>query len=110
MATAKQLAALKKGREARAKKAALGKTSVKRKTKPKVAAKVVRKKNPIKPSVYIVVIHITPKKYGYLTVSGAIDTDPKLAKVCSLASAEKVATAFFNKHKNQLHSVSVQKK
>ncbi len=97
-ATAKQLAALKKGREAMAKKRAAGtvKKRVAKKPAAKRKAKVV-KKNPVKktlPDKFIV--KITAKgKVGYLVGLNDFDTDIQLAKKFTKTLANKNANRVF---------------
>lgn len=106
MATKKQLAALKKGREALAKKRA-GKKPVKK------TVKKTRRKNPAKRSTEYAVKMVWKNKHVYFVKSGVFETDKDKAKgYKTLASATKKARELFNSFKvsPSLESISVVKK
>ena len=108
-ATAKQLAALKKGREAMAKKRAAG--TVKKRVAKKPAAKrkaPVVKKNPAKSAPkYSVKITLKDDRVGYLTHAMTLDSEKSKAAKVSLTNAEKEATNYFNSNKRYIHKAEV---
>lgn len=94
MATAKQLAALKKGREAMAKKRAAGKPVAKRSTAAKKKKVSIKKTVPNK-----FLVRITIRKnngVGYLVSGLKFDTDIYTAKKMSKEMAIKEADRVFN--------------
>lgn len=110
MATKKQLAALKKGREALAKKRA-GKKPVKKAVKKTV--KKTRRKNPAKRATEYAVKMVWKNKHVYYVKPGVYETDKDKAKgYKSLPSATKKARELFNSFKVSpaLESVSIVKK
>lgn len=105
MATAKQLAALAKGRAAmaakRKKKSATKKSVPKKRVK---ATTATRAKAPVK---YIVEIKTKGRKIGYITGHMSADTSISQARKMDLKTAEKVATEFFEDNKKYLTHVRV---
>jgi hypothetical protein len=99
MATEKQLAALKKARAARAKKAK-PKLGVNRSTAKKVGAKIPNKK-------YLVEVKLIGGKIGYLTRVNMLDTEKSKAGKFSMSEATNRATSFFNANKKHLAHVAV---
>jgi hypothetical protein len=112
-ATPKQLAALKKGREAMAKKRAAGtvKKRVAKKPAVKRKAKVAVKKNPVKRRAaapkFSVKIVTKDGRAGYLLSDYSVDTEKSAAWKTTLKSAENIAKIFFTNFKSQLRSVEV---
>lgn len=95
MATAKQLAALKKGREAMAKKRAAGKPIAKRTIKPAKKKKVKIKKT--LPNKFLVKVTIRKNNgVGYLVSGLNFDTDINAAKKMTKESAIKESHRVFN--------------
>jgi hypothetical protein len=99
MATEKQLAALKKARAARAKKAKVA-------TKPNL---VVRKKAKpaIKSNNFAVEVKLRGNRVGYITGHMGLDTSISAARKMTETTAEKVAKDFFNENKKHLLHVRV---
>lgn len=96
MATAKQLAALKKGREALAKK------------RGKKAAHAKAKKLRESPTAKAIVeVKLQSGAIGYLTSHGALDTDKSVAGKFSPGTADKKAREFFSANKKYLQHVRV---
>lgn len=100
MATAKQLANLKKGREALAKKRASGK--VKKSSTRKTIKKVAKTRE-----TYLIKITTANKKIGYVRDGDSLDTDIKKAKKFGKVTGEKVATEFFELYKKYLAKVEL---
>lgn len=105
MATAKQLAALKKGREAMAKKRAAG-TVKKRAKKIVKAAKKTVKRNPAQKR-YIVKVTLKDGREGYLTHTMTLDSDKSKAAKVSLENANSAGENYFKSNKRYLYKVEV---
>lgn len=125
MASAKQLAALKKAREARAKKAGVKKVAVSAKSRatgkpPTARLKARRKKNLTAPAGYfpnpvkrksapkfVVKVTTNAGKVGYSSDLGTLDTDIKVASKLSEKMAEARAHEIFKYFKKHLRVVEV---
>lgn len=121
MATAKQLAALKKARAAKKKKISVNAKSRATGLPPTKRLKARRKKNLTAPKGYypnpvkrkksaekfVVEVKLKHGSVGYLTPSGNLDTEKSKAAKRIAVGAEKLATEFFRANKRYLTHVKV---
>ncbi len=101
-ATAKQLANLKKAREARAKN--LNKKAPAKKKKP--VKRAVKSRN----QKYILKVTLFDNRVGYLAGDGKFDTERKEAFGYSLGDAELTAKTIHDDFKRYIHKVEILKK
>lgn len=105
MATAKQLAALKKGREARAKK--LGRKSPVKKRATRIAKKSAPRPRKKIADKSVIIVTLRNGRKGFVTISDTVDTNVKLAHKMPKNTAFKKAREIFAQFGRKLKTVEV---